>query len=73
VIIDAIYVTKHCKLSVNLKGRDMSGWSLSDWILCILNPILAVGIHKKDVHLFQNFVSIASNILWFHRNRPGDA
>jgi hypothetical protein len=46
-----------------------SNFSMSDWLNCILNPFLFLGLPKSDVHLFQIFASVFCDLLWFNRNK----
>ena len=51
---------------------DSSTWdslSLPNWINGITLPYLTFGIPKSDSHLFQIFVVVLCDLLWFNRNK----
>lgn len=41
---------------------------MTDWFQIILNP-RTIGILASDIHLFQIFVSVACDSIWFARNK----
>jgi hypothetical protein len=42
---------------------------MTDWLLIILNPHRMPGIPQTEAHMFQIFVVVACDYLWFTRNK----
>jgi hypothetical protein len=43
--------------------------NMIDWLLIILNPHNMIGIPQSEAHMFQIFVAVACNYIWFVRNK----
>jgi hypothetical protein len=52
-----------------LDSLSWNSLSLQSWIKGIILPHLTFGIPKKEAHLFQIFVAVLCDLLWFSRNK----
>ena len=52
-----------------LDSLNWSSLSLSNWIKGIFTPHITLGIPLADSHLFQIFVAVHYDLIWFSRNQ----